>query len=154
MSRFLNVLRSWLVMVSVIAMGNTVQSFRDHSFLSEKLYTGTPEFVNGLQARTFGIWTLLSSIIRCACAIDIQNRTLYHITLWTFVLALGHFLSEAFIYKTAPLTIGVMAPLIVASEYKKSKWSKMIIIYWGERKIPSHLKLWKLVSCHKSAYSK
>ncbi|TNM95499.1 hypothetical protein fugu_016582 [Takifugu bimaculatus] len=100
MSRLLNVLRSWLVMVSVIAMGNTVQSFRDHSFLSEKLYTGTPEFVNGLQARTFGIWTLLSSIIRCACAIDIQNRTLYHITLWTFVLALGHFLSEAFIYKT------------------------------------------------------
>lgn len=50
MSRFLNVLRSWLVMVSVIAMGNTVQSFRDHSFLSEKLYTGTPEF--GKRART------------------------------------------------------------------------------------------------------
>lgn len=42
MSRFLNVLRSWLVMVSIIAMGNTVQSFRDHSFLSEKLYTGKP----------------------------------------------------------------------------------------------------------------
>ncbi|XP_047677453.1 ergosterol biosynthetic protein 28 homolog isoform X2 [Tachysurus fulvidraco] len=78
MSRFLNLLRSWLVMVSVIALGNTVQSFRDHSFLSEKLYTGTPDFVNGLQARTFGIWTLLSSIIRCACAMDIQNRTLFY----------------------------------------------------------------------------
>ncbi|KAK6481400.1 putative ergosterol biosynthetic protein 28 isoform X1 [Huso huso] len=115
MGRFLNVLRSWLVIVSVIALGNSVQSFRDHSFLSEKLYTGMPEFVNGLQARTFGIWTLLSSVIRCACAADIQNKTLYHITLGTFVLALGHFLSEAFIYKTAPLTIGVMAPLIVAS---------------------------------------
>ncbi|KAG7237240.1 hypothetical protein INR49_032573 [Caranx melampygus] len=115
MSRFLNVLRSWLVMVSIIGMGNTVQSFRDHSFLSEKVFTGTPEFVNGLQARTFGIWTLLSSIIRCTCAIDIQNRTLYHLTLWTFVMALGYFLSEAFIYKTAPLTTGVMAPLTVAS---------------------------------------
>lgn len=42
MSRFLNVLRSWLVMVSVIAAGNTLQSFRDHSFLSEKLYTASP----------------------------------------------------------------------------------------------------------------
>nr|XP_033807187.1 probable ergosterol biosynthetic protein 28 isoform X2 [Geotrypetes seraphini] len=75
MSRFLNILRSWLFMVSVIALGNTVQSFRDHGFLSEKLYTGRPELVNGLQARTFGIWTLLASVVRCACAIDIQNKT-------------------------------------------------------------------------------
>ncbi|XP_039207618.1 ergosterol biosynthetic protein 28 homolog isoform X1 [Crotalus tigris] len=115
MSRFLNVLRSWLVMVSIIAMGNTVQSFRDHSFLSEKLYTGKPGLVNGLQARTFGIWTLLSSVIRCYCAIDIRNKTLYNITLLTFFIALGHFLSELFIYGTAAATIGVLAPLMVAS---------------------------------------
>ena len=42
MSRFLNVLRSWLVMVAIIAAGNTLQSFRDHTFLHEKLYTGQP----------------------------------------------------------------------------------------------------------------
>ncbi|TRY91777.1 hypothetical protein DNTS_023737 [Danionella cerebrum] len=70
--------------------------------------------MNALQARTFGIWTLLSSTIRACCAIDINNRTLYLLTLWTFVLALGHFLSESFLYQTAPLTTGVMAPLIVA----------------------------------------
>ncbi|KAM6170809.1 ergosterol biosynthetic protein 28 homolog [Erethizon dorsatum] len=115
MSRFLNVLRSWLVMVSIIAMGNTLQSFRDHSFLYEKLYTGKPNLVNGLQARTFGIWTLLSSVIRCLCAIDIHNKTLYHITLWTFFLALGHFLSELLVFGTAAPTIGVLAPLMVAS---------------------------------------
>ncbi|XP_059579084.1 ergosterol biosynthetic protein 28 homolog isoform X2 [Alligator mississippiensis] len=75
MSRFLNVLRSWLVMVSIVALGNTLQSFRDHGFLSEKLYTDAPSLVNGLQARTFGIWTLLASVIRCACAVDIRNKT-------------------------------------------------------------------------------
>ncbi|KAG6935671.1 hypothetical protein G0U57_014622 [Chelydra serpentina] len=37
---------------------------------------GTPSLVNGL--RTFGIWTLLSSVTRCSCAIDIRNKTLYH----------------------------------------------------------------------------
>ncbi|KAM6360034.1 ergosterol biosynthetic protein 28 homolog isoform 2-T4 [Alca torda] len=79
MSRFLNVLRSWLVMVSVIAAGNTLQSFRDHRFLSEKLYTASPGLVNGLQARTFGVWTLLSSVIRCLCAIDIRNRTFLYL---------------------------------------------------------------------------
>ncbi|XP_053553114.1 ergosterol biosynthetic protein 28 homolog isoform X2 [Bombina bombina] len=78
MSRFLAVLRSWLMMVSIIAAGNTLQSFRDHSFLSDKLYTGRPSQVNGLQARTFGIWTLLSSVIRCVCAIDIHNKTFLH----------------------------------------------------------------------------
>nr|XP_009673989.1 PREDICTED: probable ergosterol biosynthetic protein 28 [Struthio camelus australis] len=72
-------------------------------------------WVNGLQARTFGIWTLLSSVIRCLCAIDIRNKTLYYITLFTFFMALVHFLSEVFIYHTAALTIGVMAPLMVAS---------------------------------------
>uniref|UniRef100_A0A669Q7F9 Ergosterol biosynthesis 28 homolog n=1 Tax=Phasianus colchicus TaxID=9054 RepID=A0A669Q7F9_PHACC len=40
---------------------------------------------------------------------------LYYITLFTFFMALVHFLSEVFIYHTAALTIGVMAPLMVAS---------------------------------------
>lgn len=43
---------------------------------------------------------------------------LYHITLWTFFLALGHFLSELFVYGTAAPTVGVLAPLMVASKHQ------------------------------------
>uniref|UniRef100_G1NJE9 Ergosterol biosynthesis 28 homolog n=1 Tax=Meleagris gallopavo TaxID=9103 RepID=G1NJE9_MELGA len=43
------------------------------------------------------------------------SNSLYYITLFTFFMALVHFLSEVFIYHTAALTIGVMAPLMVAS---------------------------------------
>lgn len=51
MSRFLNVLRSWLMMVSIITMGNSLQSFRDHTFLYEKLYTGKPDL--GKKSNTY-----------------------------------------------------------------------------------------------------
>lgn len=43
---------------------------------------------------------------------------LYHITLWTFLLALGHFLSELFVFGTAAPTVGVLAPLMVASKHQ------------------------------------
>ncbi|XP_055291668.1 ergosterol biosynthetic protein 28 homolog isoform X2 [Moschus berezovskii] len=115
MSRFLNVLRSWLMMTSIIALGNSLQSFRDHTFLYEKLYTVKPDLVNGLQARTFGIWTLLSSVIRCFCAINIHNKTLYHITLWTFFIVLGHFFCEFFVFGTTTFTIVILIYLTVAS---------------------------------------
>ncbi|XP_032830094.2 ergosterol biosynthetic protein 28 homolog [Petromyzon marinus] len=112
--RVLSVLRAWLLIVALMALGNTIQTFRNHSFLSTHLYTGSPNMVNGLHARAYGVWTMLSSIVRLACAIDITNKSLYLVCLSTFVLALGHFLSEAFVYNTALLTVGLAAPLIVA----------------------------------------
>ena len=50
MSRFLNVLRSWLVMVSIVAAGHSLQSFQDHTFLYENIYISKPDL--GKEAKT------------------------------------------------------------------------------------------------------
>ena len=42
---------------------------------------------------------------------------LYNVTYISFWLALLHFVSECFYYKSAPLTVGVIAPLTVSSMY-------------------------------------
>lgn len=52
----------------------------------------------------------------CVITCFLLSNSLYYITLFTFVVALAHFLSEVFIYHTAALTMGIMAPLMVASE--------------------------------------
>lgn len=36
--------------------------------------------------------------------------------MWSFVIALAHFISETFIYKTAKISPGIISPLIVACE--------------------------------------
>ena len=43
MSNLLRWLRGWIGMIGIIALGNTVSCFTDHSFLAKRLYTGAPE---------------------------------------------------------------------------------------------------------------
>lgn len=107
-------LQGWIFVVGLMALGNTVSCYVDHSFLKNRLYTGSPEKANDLAARLFGLWTLMSALLRLSCAILITNRALFNLTLLSFVVAFVHFLSEAFVYKTAPITVGVLAPLIVS----------------------------------------
>jgi len=112
-----NVMRSlqgWIFVVGLMALGNTVSCYVDHSFLKSRLYTGAPEKANDLAGRLFGLWTLMSALLRLSCAILITNRALFNLTLLSFVVAFVHFLSEAFIYNTAPITVGVLAPLVVS----------------------------------------
>ncbi|XP_059161799.1 ergosterol biosynthetic protein 28 homolog isoform X2 [Physella acuta] len=112
---FVNFLRIWIAFVAVMAFGNTFQCFISSSYTYERLYTVSQNNVSDLTARLFGTWTLLSGITRLMCALFIYNKVLYHITIMSFVLALCHFSSEVFIYKTATLTAGIIAPLIVSS---------------------------------------
>ncbi|KAK6183486.1 hypothetical protein SNE40_010961 [Patella caerulea] len=113
--RYMRYLRVWIGFVAIMALGNTVQCFVDPQLLKSKLYTVTPSNVNGLVARLFGVWTLLSGVLRFYCAVDIYNKALYNLTYLSFYLALGHFVSEVLLFKSAGFTVGVMAPLLVSS---------------------------------------
>ena len=43
---------------------------------------------------------------------------LYYITLWTFFIGMGHFLSELFVFGTMAPTIFILATLTVASKHR------------------------------------
>ncbi|XP_005089650.1 ergosterol biosynthetic protein 28 homolog [Aplysia californica] len=124
--KFVNILRIWIGFVAVMAIGNTVQCFISNTYLYDRLYTINKNNVSGLTARLFGVWTLLAGGLRLLCALHIENRVLYHTTLFSFFLAQLHFLSEVFVYKTAAFTAGIIAPVIVSSV----SILLMLIGYW------------------------
>ena len=83
--------------------------------------------VTPLTSRTNSVWTALSGVIRIYAAYNIHNAVyqlskgklltcrLYDLTIWSFGLALLHFGSEWFYFKTASYGPGVLSPIIVAS---------------------------------------
>ena len=89
--------------------------------------------VTPLQARTFGIWTLTSGVVRWYCAYNIHQKvyvaasvshaalsyprsSVYDMTLFTYLLAFGHFSSELLIFRTTKLGAPVLSPVIVSSK--------------------------------------
>ncbi|KAI3635600.1 hypothetical protein MIR68_006238 [Amoeboaphelidium protococcarum] len=118
-------LAKWILFVSLASIFNTVQCFLDQkSVLTKKIYIAQPNQVTPLMARMFGTWTLLSTIIRLYTAYNIYDTTACVMCLATFGIALFHFASEIWIFKTSNLSSkGVIAPLIIAS-------TSIVWMYW------------------------
>ncbi|KAM0752599.1 Erg28-like protein [Meredithblackwellia eburnea MCA 4105] len=104
----------WMLFVSSLAVFNSIQNFVTTS-LTRRVYNKSPASVSGLQARTFAVWTLASAFIRLYAAYNITIKPLYDLALISYVLALGHFVAEAVIFRTAGLGPGLLSPLVVAS---------------------------------------
>lgn len=107
-------LPKWQLFVATLAVFNSVQNFTTLS-LTRRLYNVAPETVTPLQARTFGVWTLTSAIVRLYAAYHLTEKTIYDITLFTYLLAFGHFVSEIFIFRTAKPNVAVLSPVVVAT---------------------------------------
>ncbi|KAI0346124.1 Erg28-like protein [Trametopsis cervina] len=99
-------LPKWILLVSVMAVFNTVQNFATTK-LTSRLYSRLPT-VTPIQARTFAVWTLMSAVVRLYAAI-------YDMTLLSFLIAFGHFTSELLIFGTASLNGPVISPVIVST---------------------------------------
>ena len=98
--------------------------------------------MNPLQARTFGIWTLTSAVVRFYAAYNITNKLsvliascdtpqaacrradmfylnphrIYDMALFTYLFAFFHFGSEILIFRTTKIGVPVLSPVIVSSK--------------------------------------
>jgi hypothetical protein len=68
-----------------------------------------------LAGRLFGTWTLITSIVRFYAAYNLHLGPVYNIALWTYVVALCHFGSELFVFKTMSFGPPQLFPFTFAS---------------------------------------
>ncbi|KAH7102840.1 Erg28-like protein [Auriculariales sp. MPI-PUGE-AT-0066] len=106
-------LPKWQLITASLALFNVAQNFTTTT-LTKRVYSNTTQ-VTDLSARTFGVWTLLSAVLRFYCAYNVRNAVLYDVTIWSYVIAFAHFGSEIFVFKTAKLVGPALSPVIVAS---------------------------------------
>ncbi|MCJ1370704.1 ergosterol biosynthesis protein [Loxospora ochrophaea] len=107
-------LPKWLLLVSIISVGNSIQAYSTLSY-TRRVYSGPKSGVTSLSSRTFGTWSLVSSIIRFYAAYNVSDSLIYQLTLWTYVIGIAHFTSEWLIFNSASMGKGLASPLIVAS---------------------------------------
>ncbi|KAJ6172074.1 Ergosterol biosynthetic protein 28 [Penicillium chermesinum] len=86
-------LPKWLVIVSVVSAVNSLQAYASADYTS-KLYTNGTRPVEALSGRVFGTWTFLSAVVRFTAAYNIDNPVAYNLAMWTYGIALTHFLGE------------------------------------------------------------
>nr|GAT60811.1 Erg28-like protein [Mycena chlorophos] len=98
-----------------MAVFNSLQNFATLK-LTRRIYNNIPAAsVTPLQARTFAVWTLTSAVVRGYAAYHLNNKIVYDMTLFTYLIAFGHFASELLIFRTATPNPGVISPVVVST---------------------------------------
>ncbi|TVY54044.1 Ergosterol biosynthetic protein 28 [Lachnellula cervina] len=121
-------LPKWLLFVSVISVGNSIQAYLTTAY-SAQVYLGPVNSskpataydpapnspVTPLSSRTFGTWTLIQSLVRLYAAYYIDIAPIYQMAFLTYLVAWGHFVSEWQVFGTARLGKGLLGPLVVST---------------------------------------
>ncbi|KMZ67850.1 Ergosterol biosynthetic protein 28 [Zostera marina] len=88
----------WLMLVGTLRLASVWFGFFDIWALRLAVFSSTQ--MTEIHGRTFGVWTLLTCTLCYLCAFNLDNKPLYIATFLSFIYALGHFLTEYFIYQT------------------------------------------------------
>ncbi|RPB21795.1 Erg28-like protein [Terfezia boudieri ATCC MYA-4762] len=115
-------LPKWLLLVSTIAIGNSIQSYLTLSY-TKRVYALGGDKVTPLSSRTFGTWTFLAALIRFYTAYHITNPECYALCQWSYFLAFAHFFSEWLVFKTAVLNEGLIGPVVVSTISMAWMWA-------------------------------
>ncbi|KAH8804908.1 Erg28 like protein-domain-containing protein [Xylogone sp. PMI_703] len=118
-------LPKWLLFIAVTSACNSIQCYFTTHF-NKQIYSGSGESPNGkayphgtavtnLSSRTFGTWTLLTSVVRFYAAYNIDNPAMYQLAIWTYGVAWFHFTTEWLYYRTANMGRGLFFPVLVAN---------------------------------------
>lgn len=108
----------WLLFISVVSIFNSLQTYQSADLsLTRRVYELAPrDQVTRLSARTFGTWTLITSVVRFYGAYHlVGNKQIYELCMWSFAVAGAHFISEWLVYRTCKLGKGLAGPLVVSS---------------------------------------
>jgi hypothetical protein len=113
--------------VAAVSAANSLQAYRSESYAAQ-LYNGKTAdgrpVTNPLSSRTFGTWTFLSSVIRMYAAYNITTPAVYDMAMWSFGIALAHFVGEWLGFGSAQLKGRFVSPLIVASSTLAWMWTQ------------------------------
>jgi len=103
-------LKIWLLFAGSLRSLSVVLGYLDKIHFQERVFVLAVDEVTALQARTFSVWTLLTCFLCVLCALNINNRTIYIATLFSFAAALGFFSLEFFIYHT--ISFSALLPIL------------------------------------------
>lgn len=112
----------WLLFVALISTANSLQAYTTLTFTS-RVYNPTPidpppttpKHVTALSSRTFGTWTLLTSLVRLYAAYHINEPAMYQLAMWTYGVAWLHFMSEWLVFGTTRWGRPLAGPVLVAN---------------------------------------
>lgn len=105
--------------MAAISVANTISAYTSPDY-TKQLYIGSSSTnnqspVNDLCSRLFATWTFTSAIVRGYAAYNIRNPAVYDLAMWTYGIALVHFVAELVAFRSARFKGRFVFPLLVAS---------------------------------------